>query len=143
MNGQRGIPAPDTSIVLYQMEDGASRIQVRLHDGTVWLNQRLMAELYQVAVPTINEHISTIYGDHELYPEATIRKFLIVQTEGGRQVERLLDFYNLDMILAVGYRVRSPRGMHMEIYNIGIMDFDELQEVGKDNLLRTSNLCLL
>ncbi len=111
MNGQRGIPAPDTSIVLYQMEDGASRIQVRLHDGTVWLNQRLMAELYQVAVPTINEHISTIYGDHELYPEATIRKFLIVQTEGGRQVERLLDFYNLDMILAVGYRVRSHRGM--------------------------------
>jgi hypothetical protein len=88
-----------------------SKIQVRLQDGTVWLNQRLLAELYQVAVPTINIHIATIFGDHELTPEATIRKYLIVQTEGTRQVERQVDFYNLDMILAIGYRVRSHRGV--------------------------------
>jgi hypothetical protein len=111
MKNERATPAPDTNIILYQMEDGASRIQVTLHDGTVWLNQRMMAELYQVAVPTINEHISNIYNDYELFPEATIRKFLIVQTEGSRQIERLLDFYNLDIILAVGYRVRSQRGV--------------------------------
>jgi hypothetical protein len=98
-------------MLFYQTEDGQSRIQVRLHDETVWLSQRLLAELYQVAVPTINLHISTIYSDHELTPEATIRKFRIVQTEGSRQVERLVDFYNLDMILAIGYRVRGHRGL--------------------------------
>jgi len=111
MSDKEGVPAPDTGIMFYQTEDGLTRIQVRLQDGTVWLNQRLLAELYQVSVPTINEHISTIYSDHELSPEATIRKFLIVQTEGSRQVERLVDFYSLEMILAIGYRVRSHRGV--------------------------------
>jgi hypothetical protein len=65
---------------------------------------------YQVAVQTINEHVLNIYNDRELFPEATIRKFRIVQTEGSRQIERLIDFYNLDIILAFGYRVRSNRG---------------------------------
>ena len=111
MSEDQGTTPPDTGILFYQTEDGKSRIQVRLKDGTVWLNQRLLAELYQVSVPTINEHISTIYSDHELSPEATIRKFLIVRTEGSRRVERLIDFYSLEMILAVGYRVRSHRGM--------------------------------
>jgi len=111
MSDREGAPAPDTGIMFYQTEDGLTRIQVRLQDGTVWLSQRLLAELYQVAVPTINEHISTIYGDKELAPAATIRKFLIVQTEGIRRVERLVDFYSLDMILAIGYRVRSHRGV--------------------------------
>lgn len=110
MSGESGTPLPETDIVFYQTREGAARIQVRLHDGTAWLNQRMLAELYQVAVPTINQHISNIYNDHELSPEATIRKFLIVQTEGNRQIERLLDFYNLDIILSVGYRVRSARG---------------------------------
>jgi hypothetical protein len=111
MSDERGIPAPDTGIIFYQTEDGESRIQVRLQDGTVWLSQRLLAELYQVAAHTISEHISNIYSDHELSPEATIRKFRLVQIEGIRQVERLVDFYNLDMILAIGYRVRSHRGV--------------------------------
>lgn len=111
MSEDQGTTPPDTGILFYQTEDGKSRIQVRLKDGTVWLNQRLLAELYQVSVPTINEHISTIYSDHELSPEATIRKFLIVRTEGSRRVERLIDFYRLEMILAVGYRVRSHRGV--------------------------------
>jgi hypothetical protein len=70
-----------------------------------------LAELYQVSTRTISEHIINIYSDHELSPEATIRKFRLVQTEGSRQVERLVDFYNLDMILAIGYRVRSHRGV--------------------------------
>lgn len=97
-------------ILLHQGDDGEVRIDVRLQDETVWLTQRLMADLYQVSVPTINEHLSNIYTDRELDEGATIRKFRIVQAEGSRQVERLVDHYNLDGILAVGYRVRSPRG---------------------------------
>ncbi len=111
MSENQGTPPPDTGILFYQTEDGKSRIQVRLQDGIVWLNQRLLAELYQVSTRTISEHILNIYSDHELSPEATIRKFRIVQTEGSRRIERLIDFYSLEMILAVGYRVRSHRGV--------------------------------
>ena len=111
MSDDRSAAAPDTGIIFYQTEDGKSRIQVRLQDDTVWLSQRLLAELYQVSTRTISEHIINIYSDHELLPEATIRKFRLVQTEGNRRVERLVDFYNLDMILAIGYRVRSHRGV--------------------------------
>ena len=111
MSDKDGTPAPDTGIVFYQTEDGRSRIQVQLQDGTVWLSQKLLAELYQVSVRTISEHIINIYDDHEQSPESTIRKFRIVQTEGIRRVERLVDFYSLDMILAIGYRVRSHRGV--------------------------------
>ena len=82
MSGEKGSPLPDTNVVFYQTEEGTARIQVRLHDGIAWLNQRMMAELYQVAVQTINEHVLNIYNDRELFPEATIRKFRIVQTEG-------------------------------------------------------------
>ncbi len=111
MSDDQGMPLPDTEIMFYQTEDGLTRIQVRLQDGTVWLSQRLLAELYQVSVRTISEHIINIYSDHEQSPETTIRKFRIVQTEGIRRVERLVDFYSLDMILAIGYRVRSHRGV--------------------------------
>lgn len=96
MSDERCTPAPDTGMLFYQTEDGQSRIQVRLHDETVWLSQRLLAELYQVSTRTISEHIINIYSDHELSSDATIRKFRLVQTEGSRQVERLVDFYNLD-----------------------------------------------
>ncbi len=105
---------PDTprgEIVVYRAEDGGSRIRVLLEDETVWLTQRLMSDLYQVGVGTMNYHIKGVYEDGELSPEATIRQYRIVQTEGSRQVERLVDHYSLDMILAVGYRVRSPRGV--------------------------------
>lgn len=102
---------PQGDLAIYQTEDGRSRIEVRLWEDTVWLTQKLMADLFQVSVPTINEHVRTIYADREQEPEATIRKFLIVQTEGQREVSRNVDFYNLPMILAVGYRVRSHRGV--------------------------------
>jgi hypothetical protein len=104
------IPERSSELVLYQAADGETRIQVRLLDGTVWLSQRLIAELFQKNVRTVNEHIQNVYSDGELSPEATIRKFRIVQREGDRDVVRLVDFYNLDMIIAVGYRVRSTRG---------------------------------
>lgn len=95
-------------ILIY--ENGAANVQVRLEGQTVWLSQRLLAELYQVSVPTINEHLAGIYTDGELSPEATIRSFRIVQREGSRDVSRTVEHYNLDTILAVGYRVRSHRG---------------------------------
>jgi len=107
---ERHSPPPGSEIVFYEMEDGRSRIQVRLDQGMVWLSQRLLAELYQVSVPTINEHLGNIFEEGEAQPTATIRKFRMVQTEGNREVSRLVDFYNLDVILAVGYRVRSHRG---------------------------------
>jgi len=99
-----------SQILLYKTEDGHSRIEVRLENETVWLSQKLLAELFQKDVRTINEHVKNIYTEGELEPEATIRKFRIVQTEGKRQVSRSIDFYNLDIIIAVGYRVRSYRG---------------------------------
>jgi len=99
-----------SEIILYQTEDGKTKLEVRLENKTVWLTQKMMAELFQVAVPTVNEHIKNIIDEGELEPQATIRKFLIVQTEGARKVSRNVDFFNLEMILAIGYRVRSDRG---------------------------------
>jgi hypothetical protein len=97
-------------IILYQTEDGQTRLECRFQDESIWLTQRLIAELFQIRVPTVNEHLSNIYAEGELTPEATIRKYLIVQNEGARQVSRQVDHYSMDAILAVGYRVRSPRG---------------------------------
>ncbi len=99
---------PDGQMLIYR--DGAMHLQVRLEGDTVWLPQRLIAELYQVSVKTVNEHIINIFAEGELDPAATIRKFQIVQSEGSRRVSRTVDHYNLDAILAVGYRIRSQRG---------------------------------
>ena len=99
---------PEGQLLIYQ--DGTLQVQVRIDGQTVWLSQRLIAELYQVTVPTVNEHLANIYAEREQDPGATIRKFRIVQIEGERRVSRLIDHYNLDVILAVGYRIRSSRG---------------------------------
>lgn len=88
-------------ILFYQTEDGRQRIEVRLEEETVWLSQRLIAELFQVGVNTINYHIKEIYKEGELLPEGTIRKYRIVQDEGSRQVSRQVDFYNLDKIIII------------------------------------------
>jgi hypothetical protein len=101
------LPGKSSEILIYQAEDGRTRVDVRLENETVWLSQKLMAELFQKDVRTINEHIKNIYSEGELEPEATIRKFRIVRMEGRRQVARQVDFYNLDMIISVGYRVKS------------------------------------
>lgn len=105
-----------SEIILYQAEDGKSRIEVKLLDETVWLSQKLMAELFQKDVRTINEHIKNTYAEGELRPDSTIRKFRIVQVEGKRQVTRKVDFYNLDVIISVGYRVKSHRGTQFRIW---------------------------
>ncbi len=111
-------PAPDDSgeFILYQTEDGQTRIEVRLSHETIWLSQRLIADLFQVSVKTANEHLVNIYNEGELDPAATIRKFRIVQSEGTREVSRIVDHYNLDAILAIGYRVRSHRGTQFRIW---------------------------
>ncbi|WP_149032032.1 virulence RhuM family protein [Rummeliibacillus stabekisii] len=102
--------AEETNFLMYQSENGDTKIDVRLEGETVWLTQKGIAELFQKSVKTINEHIKNIYEEGELAEEPTIRKNRIVQIEGEREVEREVAFYNLEMILAVGYRVRSHRG---------------------------------
>ena len=99
---------PGGQVLIYQ--DAGLRLQVRLDGQTVWLPQRLIAELYQISVKTVNEHLVNIYEERELSPEATIRNYRIVRQEGKREVSRTIEHYNLDAILAVGYRVRSSRG---------------------------------
>lgn len=101
---------PAGEILLYQTEDGRTRVECRFADETLWLSQKLIAELFQVTVPTVNEHLKNLYGEGELAQAATIRKFRIVAREGNRDVARQIDHYDLDAILAVGYRVRSSRG---------------------------------
>jgi hypothetical protein len=101
---------PTGEIVLYQTEDGRTRVECRFVDETLWLSQVLIAELFQVTVPTVNEHLKNIIAEGEVQPAPTIRKFRIVRREGSRDVEREIEHYNLAAILAVGYRVRSERG---------------------------------
>jgi len=104
------------NIVIYQSEDGHTRIQVRLEDETVWLTQKMMAELFQTSIPNVNMHIKNLYDEGELNPNSTIKEFLIVQTEGNREIGRTHKFYNLDVIISVGYRVKSLRGTQFRIW---------------------------
>jgi hypothetical protein len=107
---------PQSSLILYQTEDGRTRIQCRFEDETVWLTQALMADLFQKDVRTINEHLVNIFEEGELHREATIRKFRIVRREGSREVAREVEHYNLDVIISVGYRVKSQRGTQFRIW---------------------------
>jgi hypothetical protein len=94
-------------IVFYQQEDGKVKVQARLENESLWMTQQQMAELFQTTVPNINMHIKNIFDEGELKPEATIQDFLTVRQEGNRQVQRTLTHYNLDMVVSVGYRVKS------------------------------------
>jgi hypothetical protein len=107
---------PTGEIVLYRTEDGRTRVECRFAAETLWLTQALIAELFQKDVRTINEHIRNLFEDGELEPRRTIRKFRIVRREGDREVSREIEHYNLDAILAVGYRVRSPRGTQFRMW---------------------------
>ncbi len=99
-----------SEFLLYQTEDGQTRIEVRLQNETVWMTQIGMAELFQTSVPNINIHVKNIYEEGELAPGATIKDYLIVRMEGSRQIKRSVKHYNLETIIAVGYRVKSHRG---------------------------------
>ncbi|PCI32837.1 MAG: hydroxyacid dehydrogenase [Elusimicrobia bacterium] len=111
MTDPKGKPGGKFDIVPYQTKDGRNRIQVRLEEENVWLTQIQMAELYRTTKQNISLHIQSILKDDELSKKATVKHYLTVRPEGKRQVQRSLEHYNLDMILAVGYRVRSPRGV--------------------------------
>lgn len=99
-----------SELILYQTEDGRTRIECRFEGETVWLTQALIADLFQTTIQNINLHLQNIYEEGELDPEATIKSHLMVRTEGTRQVRRPVQHYSLDAILAVGFRVRSHRG---------------------------------
>ncbi len=101
----------DQKIVIYQTPDGKTQIDVRLENETVWLTQAQMAELFETDRTSIVRHINNIYRVDELEREATCAKIAQVQTEGNRQVTRTIPYFNLDMIISVGYRVNSKRGV--------------------------------
>lgn len=104
------------NIILYNTEDGESKIELHLQDGSVWLSQLEIAELFQTTKQNISKHIKAIIDDGELTEQATVNYQLTVQKEGNRDVSRNVAFYNLDMILAIGYRVRSARGAEFRRY---------------------------
>ncbi|MGM9554653.1 MAG: virulence RhuM family protein [Faecousia sp.] len=114
-------PANTGRILIYQNEKGDTKVDVYFTEDTIWMTQKSMCELYQVAKSSISEHIRNIFLDGELEEKATVRKFRTVQKEGSRQVARALDYYNLDMILAVGYRVRSHVGIHFRRWASGVL----------------------
>ena len=102
---------PMSNLILYTTEDGRSRIQLRAQEETVWLTQLEMAALFDATKQNISLHLKNLFKDGELDPAATVKESLTVQIEGSREVQRPVTLYNLDAILAVGYRVRSPRGV--------------------------------
>lgn len=96
-----------SQIIIYQTENGETKLDVRFQNETVWLTQKMMAELFQTSVPNINMHLKNIFEEGELEEYRTIKEFLIVQQEGKREVKRQQVFYNLDAIISVGYRIKS------------------------------------
>lgn len=112
---------PTGEIILYTTDDGTTKIKLLAEDGTVWLSQAGMVELFQTTKQNISLHINNIYDEHELFPEATVKDYLTVQTEGERQVQRSITIYNLDMILSVGYRVNSPRGIQFRRWATSVL----------------------
>ena len=109
-------PEPDSDLILYQTEDGRTRIQCRFENETVWLTQQQMAELFQTTQQNVSLHVRNIYEEGELSEEATHKESLSVRQEGARSVQRRVEFYNLDVIISVGYRVKSQRGTQFRIW---------------------------
>ena len=105
-----------SEIILYQTDDGPTHLDVRFEGETVWLTQNQMADLFQTSVPNISMHIRNLFHEKELFPAAIVKEFLTVQPEGVRHVKRSLEHYNLDVIISVGYRVRSHRGTQFRIW---------------------------
>lgn len=99
----------ELQFILYNLPDGEGTVQAYIENETIWLTQKAMSQLFDVSVSAINQHLKSIYDSNELSPDATIKKILIVQQEGARQVKREQTFYNLDVIISVGYRVNSQK----------------------------------
>ena len=112
MNGDN----PNSEMVVYVGDDGKPQIQARLQDEDTWLTQVQLAQVFQTTRQNIGQHIKNIYGEKELDLSATIKKFFIVQTEGDREVSRNIEHYSLDMVLALGYRVKSNVATNFRIW---------------------------
>ena len=108
-------------MIIYNTEDGKAEISLHLQDGTVWLNQLEIAELFQTSKQNISKHIKAVFADGELAEDSTVNYQLTVQNEGERSIQRQIAYYNLDMILAVGYRVRSVRGAQFRHYASNVL----------------------
>ena len=127
-------------MLIYQTEDGLTKIDVNMQDETVWLSLEQMSDLFQRDKSTISRHIKNIFDEGELVRASTVAKFATVQNEGNRQVERAIEYYNLDVVISVGYRVKSQRGVQFRIWATNIlkeyikkgfaMDDDRLKELG-------------
>ena len=132
-----------SNIIMYTTEDGLTKIEVTFDEDTVWLSLDQMAELFQRDKSTISRHIKNIFTEGELRSETTVAKFATVQTEGNRQVTRDIDYYNLDVIISVGYRVKSLRGTQFRIWASSVLkeymkkgfalDDDRLKRLGGGN----------
>ncbi len=105
-----------SEILIYQNESGNIKVDVRFEDGSIWLSQAQICELFGKAKSTISEHIKAIFEEEELNPISTVRNYRTVQKEGNREVERDIEYYNLDMIIAIGFRVRSSTGTKFRIW---------------------------
>ena len=133
----------NSNIIMYTTEDGLTKIETTFEDDTVWLSLDQMAELFQRDKSTISRHIKKIYEEGELQRDSTVANFETVQKYGERQVERYIDYYNLDVIISVGYRVKSHRGTQFRIWAMGILkeymkkgfalDDDRLKRLGGGN----------
>ncbi len=113
---EREITLNKGEIVIYQTDDGQTTIETRLEKDTVRLSQKMMIELFQTTKQNISLHIKNCFAEGELSPKATVKEYLTVQTEGKRSVERNVEYYNLDVIISVGYRVKSLRGTQFRIW---------------------------
>ena len=107
--------------LIFTRQAGESGIEVRVEEATVWLTQKLLGTLFDVTVPTINEHLTNLYSQGEISEQATLRNFRTVQKEGKREVTRNVDCYNLDAIIAVGFRVNSPRAIQFRQWAVGVL----------------------
>ncbi len=111
----------NSQLILYQTEDGQTQVQVVMQGETVWLTQKEMADLFQRDKSVISRHIQNVFSEGELEPEATVAKIAIVQQEGNRTITREVEYYNLDVIISVGYRVKSHRGTQFRIWATGTL----------------------
>jgi hypothetical protein len=121
-------------IALYQNQDGPIKLDVRLEDETVWLTQAQICALFKKSKATISEHIKNVFTEGELIHDSTVRNFRTVQQEGTRNVERDLEYFNLDVIISVGYRVKSPQGTQFRIWATQSQNAFALSSKEKKNL---------
>ena len=133
----------NSNIIMYTTEDGLTKIEVTFEEDTVWLSLEQMTELFQRNKSTISRHIKNVFSEGELQQESTVAKFATVQMEGARQFSRDIEYYNLDVIISVGYRVKSLRGTQFRIWSSSVLkeymkkgfalDDDRLKRLGGGN----------